>query len=160
MGRDSRFGTGIVWGTIPIEFPVSWVAVPGCSRNDYGTSPNLWVQKKFVKLWQSTQNTRLCPTKFFWEFFSYPPFDLFKNLGDVFLSHFWIKRVLRLTVPGIFRCFSRDCCYISLIPQSCHGTRGKVLSAVTNELKFLFFFANSDNLLFLVREKSFNECKH
>ena len=107
MRRDSRFGAGIVWGTIPIVFPISWVAVPGCSRNGYGTSPNLWVQKKFVKLRQSTQDTRLRPTEFFWEFFSYSPFDLFRNLGNVFLSHFWIKCVLRLTVPGIFRRISQ-----------------------------------------------------
>ena len=57
MRRDHRFGTWIVWGTIPIGFPVSWVAVPGWSRNGYGTSPNLWVQKKFVKFRQNTQNT-------------------------------------------------------------------------------------------------------
>ena len=50
MRRDHRFGTGIAWGTIPIGFPVSWVAVPGCSRIGYGTSPNLWVQKKSSSL--------------------------------------------------------------------------------------------------------------
>ena len=41
---------------------------------------------------------------------SYSPFSLFRNLGDVFLSHFWIKRVLRLIIPGIFSCFSPNCC--------------------------------------------------
>ena len=35
----------------------------------------------------------------FFLFFSYPPFDLFTNLGDVLLSIFWIKRVLQLTFP-------------------------------------------------------------
>ena len=46
-----RFGAGIVWRTIPSGFPVFWFVVPGCSRNSYGTSPNLWVQKKLVKFW-------------------------------------------------------------------------------------------------------------
>ena len=96
-------GQGSFGGAIRIGFPVSWVAVPGCSQNGYGTSPNLWVQKKFVKIRQSTQNTGLRPTEFFWEFFSYSLFDLFRNLGDVFLGHFWIKRVLRL-VKGFSKC--------------------------------------------------------
>ena len=110
MRRESHFGIGIVQGMIPSGFPVFWVAVPGCSRKGYGTSPNLWVEKKLVKFWQSTQDTRLCPTEFFWEFFSFSPFDLFRNLGDVFLSHFWTKCVLWLIIPGILRCFSRNCC--------------------------------------------------
>ena len=45
----------------------------------------------------------------FESFFSYSPFDLLRNLGDVTLSHFWIKCVLWLTVPWIFRCFSWNC---------------------------------------------------
>ena len=53
--REYRFGTVIAQGTIPSGFPVFWVAAPGCSRNSYRTSPNLWVQKKFVKLRQSTK---------------------------------------------------------------------------------------------------------
>ena len=139
MRRDHRFGTGIVCGTIPNGFPVSWVAVSGCSgcsRNGYGTSPNLWIQKKFIKIRQSTQNARLRPAEVFWKFFSYSPFDLFRNLGDVILSHFWIKCVLWLTVPCIFRCFSRNCRQFSLIPQSCHATQRKVLSAVKTDMKF------------------------
>ena len=64
-----HFEAGIVWGTISSGFPVFWNIVPGCSRNGYVTSPNLWVQKKLVKFWQCTQDTRLCPTEFFWEFF-------------------------------------------------------------------------------------------
>ena len=122
MRRDHQFGTGNVLGTIPIGFPVSCVAVPGRSRNGYGTIPNLWVPKKFVQFRQSTQNERLRPTEFFREFPSYSTFDLFRNLGLVFLSHFWIKRVLWLTVLGIFRCFSRNCRSFPLIPQSCHDT--------------------------------------
>ena len=86
MRRVSRFGAGIVWGTVPSGFPVFWIFVPGRSLNGCGTSPNLCVQKKLVKFWQGTQDTRLCPTEFFWEFLSYPPFDLFRNLGDVILS--------------------------------------------------------------------------
>ena len=109
MRRESQFGKGIVWGTILSGFPVFWVAVPGCSRNGYGTSPNLWVQKKLVKFWQSTLDTRLCPTEFFWEFFSYSLLDLFRNLGDVVLSQFRVKRVLFSTVPSTFRRFSRNC---------------------------------------------------
>ena len=154
MRRDHRFGVGIVWGTIPIGFPVSWVAIPRCSRNGYGRSPNLWLQKKFVNFRQSTQNTRLRPTEFFWEFYSYSPFDLFRNLGDVFLSHFWIKRVLRLTVPDIFRCSSQNCRQFS-IPQSCHDTEVKVLSAVKTELKFYFYNQQWWSPLNM-REKGFN----
>ena len=56
IGREHRFGTRIAQGTIPSWFSVFWAAVSGCSRNRYGTSPNLWVQKKFIKLGQSTQN--------------------------------------------------------------------------------------------------------
>ena len=108
MRGEHRFGTGIIQGTIPSGFPVFWVAVPGCSRNGYGTSPNFWVQKKFIKLRQSTQNTWLRPAEFFWKFFRYSLFDLFRNLGDVFLSHFWIQCVMWLTVPCTFRCFSRN----------------------------------------------------
>ena len=146
MERAHHFGTGIVWGTIPSGFPVYWVAVPWSSRNGYGTSPYLWVQKKHVKFRQGTQNTRLRPTEFFWEFFSHSPFNLFRDLGDVFLSHSWIKCVLWLTVPGNFRCFSRIPLILEgvplipegvpLIPQSCHDTEGKVQSAVKTELKF------------------------
>ena len=94
----------------PSGFPVFWVAVPRCTRNGYGTSPNLWVQKKFVKFGQSTQHERLRLTEFFWEFLSYSPFDLFRNRGDVVLSQFWVKRVLLPTVPRNFFCFSRNCC--------------------------------------------------
>ena len=46
----------------------------------------------------------------FESFFSYSPFNLFRNLGDVFLSHFWIKFILWLIIPGLLRCFSRNFC--------------------------------------------------
>ena len=86
MRRGSRLGTGIVWGTVPIGFPISWVTGPGCSWSGYGTTtPNLWVRKKFVKFRQSTQSTGLRPFESIWEFFfSYCPFDLFRNLGNIF----------------------------------------------------------------------------
>ena len=103
--RVSHFGAGIIWGMIPSSFPVFWIAVPGFSRNGYGTSPNLWVQKRLVKFWQGTQDTRLCPTEFFWEFLTYPPFDPFRNVGDVVLSRFRVKRDLCFTVSSIFGCF-------------------------------------------------------
>ena len=104
-----------------------------------GTIPNLWFQKKFVKYWQSTQNTRLRPTDFFRELYSYSPFDVFWNLGDVLLRQFWVKRVLWPTVPGFFRCFFWNCRYFPLIPQRCHDFYwGKVLSAVKTKLKFYF----------------------
>ena len=157
MRRNDCFGTGIVWGTIPSGFPVFWVAVPGCSPNGYGTSPNLRIQKKFIKVRQSTQNTRHRPAEFFRKFFSYSPFDLCRNLGDVFLSHFWIKCVLWLTVLCIFRRFSRNCRYFSFFPSSCQDTEGKVLSAVKTELKF-YFYNNSVDVL-LLWGKSFNEDK-
>ena len=68
VGREHCLGTGIAKETIPSGFPVFQVVVPGCSGNSYGTSPNLWVQKKLVKLEQSTQNTCLRPTEFFESF--------------------------------------------------------------------------------------------
>ena len=77
--RVPHFGAGIVWGTIPSGFPVFWIIVPGCSRNGYGTSPNLWDQKKLVKFWQGTQDAWLCSAKFFWEFLSYSAFDLLRK---------------------------------------------------------------------------------
>ena len=110
MRRQSHLGAGIVWGAIPSCFPVFWIAVPGYSRNGYGTSLNLWVQKKFVKFRQSTQDTRPCPTEFFWKFLSYPPFDLFGDLGEVMLSQFMVKRVLRSTASSIFGYFPRNRC--------------------------------------------------
>ena len=81
-----RFGAGILWGTIPSGFPVFWSIVPGSSRNGHGTNPNLWLQKKLVKLWQSTQDTWLRFAKFFREFLSYSALDLLRDLGDVILS--------------------------------------------------------------------------
>ena len=71
-GREHHFGTGIVYGTIPNGFPVFWVVVPGCSRNSYGTSLNLWVQKKIIKFRQRTKmrdSVRLnCGESFFMTF--------------------------------------------------------------------------------------------
>ena len=92
------------------QWSVFWVAVPRCSRNGYGTTPSLWVQKKIVTLWQGTQDTRLSPTEFLREFFGHSPFDFFRNLGNILLSYFWVNCVPWLSVPGIFRCFSRNCC--------------------------------------------------
>ena len=138
MRSEHHFGTRIVWRTIPIGFPVFRVAVPERSGNAYRTSPNLCAQKKFTKLRQNTQITWLCPADFFGKFFSYYPFDVFRNLWRCFLSHFWIKRVLWPTVPCIFRCFTRNCLYYPLIPRSCHNTEGKVLSAEKTELRFIF----------------------
>ena len=111
--RVSHFGAGIVWRTIPSGSPVFWIFLPGCSRNDYVLSPNLWVQKKLVKLWQGTQDRWICPAKFFWEFLSYSAFDFLRNLRDVILSQFRVKRVLSSTVSSTFRCFS-----LKLLPVS------------------------------------------
>ena len=79
MRKMPQFGVGIVWGTIPSGLPVLWIIVPGWSRNSYGTSPNLWVQKTLVKFWQGTQDTWLCFAKFLREFLSYSPIDLFRT---------------------------------------------------------------------------------
>ena len=56
----------------------------------------------FDKFWQGTQDTRICPTEFFWEFFSYPPFDLFRNPEDVVLSQSGssVFCVLQFLVPS------------------------------------------------------------
>ena len=55
--------------TIPSGFPVFWFIFPGCSRNSYGTGPNLWVQKKFSKLRQGTKNAGLRAAEIFWILF-------------------------------------------------------------------------------------------
>ena len=115
--RVPHFGARIVWGTIPSGFLVFWIIVPGCSRNGYGTSPNLWVQKKLVEPWQGTQDTCICSAKFFWEFLSYCAFDLLKNLGDVILSQFRVKRVLFSTVSSAFRCFLETAASFLLFPN-------------------------------------------
>ena len=94
MRKVPHFGVGIVCGAIPSGLPVFWIIVPGCSRNSYGTSPNLWVQKKLVKFWQATQDPWLCFAKFLREFLGYSPFDLLRDLGDVILSWFRVKYVL------------------------------------------------------------------
>ena len=47
--KEHRFGTRIVYGTTTRGFPVFWVIFPGCSRNSYGTSLNLWFQKIFIE---------------------------------------------------------------------------------------------------------------
>ena len=62
-------------------------------RNGYGASPNLRVQKKFVKFRKSTQNTWFRPVKFLGQFHSDPPFDFCRNLGDVLFCHPQIPRV-------------------------------------------------------------------
>ena len=108
--RVPHFGAGIVWGTIPRCSSVFPIIVPRCSRNGYGTSPNLWVQKKLVQLWQGTQDTWLCSIKIFWQFLGYSALDLLGNLGVVILVWFGVKRVLSSTVSSVFRCFSRNCC--------------------------------------------------
>ena len=101
-GREHRFGTGIAYRTIPSGFPVFWAVVPGCCRNSYGTSPNLWVQKEFIKFRQRTQNAWLRPVEFLGKFFSDPPFNFFRNLRDVLLGHSRIEFVLGLTVPCFY----------------------------------------------------------
>ena len=74
--KNTHFGVEIVWGAIPSGLPVFRIIVYGRSRNSYGTSPNLWVQKKPIKLRQGTQDTWLCFAKFFREFLGYSPIDL------------------------------------------------------------------------------------
>ena len=85
LRKVPHFGAGIVWRTIPSDLPVFWITVPGCSRDGYGTSPNLWVQKKLVKFWQGTQVTWIFFAKLFWEL-NYSVFDILRDLGDVILS--------------------------------------------------------------------------
>ena len=157
MRREHFFGSGFVEGTIPSGFPVFWVAVPGCSRNGYGTSPNLSVQKKFIKFKQSTQNTWLRPAEFFWKFISYSRFDFLRNLGDILLSPFWVQCVVWRTVPCFLRCFPRNCRYFSLLLQSCPDTELKVLSAV--KTKFKLYFLEQKCLSPPIKREKINEDK-
>ena len=46
MRKISYFRIGIIWGAVPMIFPVFWISFSGRSMNSYGTSPNLWVPKK------------------------------------------------------------------------------------------------------------------
>ena len=110
MRKVPHLGVWIVWGTIPSGLPVFWIIVPGCSRNSYGTSPNLWVQKKLVEFWQGTQVTWLSFAKFLREFLSYSPFDLLTDQGDVILSWFRVKFVLCSTASTAIRRFFQNWC--------------------------------------------------
>ena len=130
----------------------SWV-FPEQLRNNFF----FWVQKIFVKLTQSIQKTWLCPAKFFGKFFSDPLIKFFRNLGDVLLSHSWIKCVLWLTVFCNFRCFPRNCRWFSLMPQRFHDSEAQALSVVKTDLIFEHYNRSVDLLLF--RGKTFNESK-
>ena len=154
--RVPHFGAGIVWGTIPSGFPVFWIIVSGCSRNGYGTSPNLWVQKKLVKLWQGTQDAWLCSANFIREFFNYSAFNLLRKLGDVILSQFRVKRVLSSTVSSAFMCFSRNCCYFLLISERCHQTRGKLFISDEDWIWSLSLINSVDLLLLWGKRVSIN----
>ena len=81
-----HFRIGIIWGAIPMSFPVFRISISGRSVSGYGTSPNLWVQKELVKFRQCTQDTWLRYAKFLREFLGYPPFNLLGDLGDVVLG--------------------------------------------------------------------------
>ena len=157
MRRDSCFGAGIVWGTIPTGFPVPWVAVPGCSRNDYGTSPNLWVQKKFVKFRQRTQNTWLRTAEFFWKFLvtlpsiSFETWEMYSWVipgSSVFCD--WLLLLFQVFLSKLLLIFS----YSSKLPW-CWGK-----SFVSSEdwIAVLFFNQQWESPL-IVREKDFNKCK-
>ena len=86
MRKIPHFGIGIIWGAIPMSFPIFWISISGRSLNSYGTSPNLWVQKELVKFRQGTQDTWLRFAKFLREFLGYPPLNLLGDLGDVILG--------------------------------------------------------------------------
>ena len=77
---------GYLWND-PSGLLIFCVVVSRCSGNNYGTRPNLWVQKKFIKLRQSTQNAWLRPAKFVGKNFSKPPFNFFRNLSVLLFSH-------------------------------------------------------------------------
>ena len=119
------------------RFPESlFLVVPGTATEQARTCGFRWNSSSINRAPKIRDSVRL---NSFESFFSYCRFDLFRNVRDVFLSHFWIKRVLRLTVLDIFRHFSRNCRYFSLIPQNCHDTEEKILSAVKTEVEFSFF---------------------
>ena len=88
ISREHHFVTGIAWGTIPSGFPVFGVVVTGCSRNNYGKSPNLWVQKKLTRLRRSTKNAWLRPTEFFGKFSKWPSLQSLQNPGRCILEPF------------------------------------------------------------------------
>ena len=84
--------------------------------------------------WTKHSKKWLRPIEFFGKFLSDPALNLFRNLGDKFLSHSRIKCVLRLSVSRIFRCFSRKSSWFILFPWSSHESEGKILSVVKTEL--------------------------
>ena len=83
--EDSCLRMGITLGVALIRSLVFQVCVWECSRNSSGVRPYLWVQEKFVKFRQSTQNAGLCPAELLGQFFSDSAFNLFRNLCDIFL---------------------------------------------------------------------------
>ena len=99
LRKVPQFGAGIVWGTFSSGLPVFWITSPGCSRNGYGTSPSLWVQKKLVKFWQGTQDTGLRSAKLFWEFLSYSPFSL-QRLQFYIIPQYFQFSYLYLSLAG------------------------------------------------------------
>ena len=138
VGREHCLWTGIALRTIPSGLPILGVVFPGRSRLSYGTSPNLWVQNKFIKLRQSAQSTCFRPAEFFGEFFSEPPFNLFRFLRDVLLSYCRIECVFRLTVPYNFlvSLSKRPLIFYSIFSQSWHDSERKFLSAVNTDMDF------------------------
>ena len=137
MKKIPHFGIGIIWGAIPMSFPVFWIGVSGRSLNSYGTSPTLWDQKKLVNFWQGTQDTWLRFAKFLREFLGYPPLNLLGDLGDVILGYLRVKNILSSTAYTAFRRFSWNCCQFLLASQCSHTFRGKILSVAKTE--FILF---------------------
>ena len=57
VDRDTYFRGTFFLGGVHIRFLVSFARFPGSSRNGSGLCPNWWIQKKFVYVRQSVQNT-------------------------------------------------------------------------------------------------------
>ena len=66
----------IVLGTISIVFLVFYACVPRFFRNHYPVCPYLWVEEKFFKFRQSTQNVGNCTADLPGHISSDPAFNL------------------------------------------------------------------------------------
>ena len=75
--------------------------IRGCSRNGSRLQPQLWIQKEFVQIRQSTQKSTPCPTELLRQFLCHPSFYLFRHLSDILLVNSINGSVAWLTAPKV-----------------------------------------------------------
>ena len=118
----------------------------------------MWVQKKIVEFWHSTQNTRLRPTEFFWEFLVTLP---------AISSEAWEKYFWAFSGSIAFR----DWLFLLFLRVSFETTASFFLflkvAMILRENFWQQWRLNWSSLIYnpewwcllIMREKSFNKCK-